>query len=109
MCIPDRAERDVEHEEEERELNGEGGIEAVGDNPTALREEVGERRGDEEEVIGSTGSTGPLCSLSVGTGQEVIEQSEEGSTPSLEVALETRLGSTVQREEAGRDVDEDTL
>ena len=47
---------DVEHEEEERELDDEGGI------------EVGERRGDEEEVVGSTGSTGLLCSLSVGTG-----------------------------------------
>ena len=33
---------DVEHEEEERELDGWGGIEAVGDNPTALIEEVGE-------------------------------------------------------------------
>ena len=32
---------DVEHEEEERELDGGGGIEAVGDNPTALIEKVG--------------------------------------------------------------------
>lgn len=32
----------IEHEEGEQELDGEGKIEAVGDNPTALREEVGE-------------------------------------------------------------------
>lgn len=36
--------KNVEHEEEEEEeeLDSEGGIEAVGGNPTALREEVGE-------------------------------------------------------------------
>ena len=33
---------DVEHEEGERELDGGGGVEAVGDGPTALIEEVGE-------------------------------------------------------------------
>jgi hypothetical protein len=33
---------DVEHEEKEQKLDDEGGIEAVGDNPTELREEVGE-------------------------------------------------------------------
>jgi len=66
---------------------------------------VGGGRGGEEEVIGSTGSTGPLCSLSARTGQEVIKQSEERSLSSLEVALEIGLGLTAQREEAGRDVD----
>ena len=32
----------IEHGEEEQELDGEGKIEAVGDNPTTLGEEVGE-------------------------------------------------------------------
>ena len=88
---------DIEHEGEERELDGERGV------------DVGERRGDEEEVTGSTGSTGPLCSLSVRTGQEVIRKSEECPLPNLEVALETDLGSTAQRVETGQEVNEGIL
>ena len=88
---------EVQHEEEGRELDGERGV------------DVGERRGDEEEVTGSTGSTGPLCSLSVRTGQEVIRKSEERPLPNLEVALETDLGSTAQRVEAGQEVNEGML
>lgn len=88
---------DVEHEEEERELDDEGGV------------EVGEWIGDEEEVIGLTDSTGLLCSLPVRASQEVTRKSEECSLPSLEVALETDLGSTAQRVEVGREVDEGIL